>query len=334
VVGSTHYSIVSEPDADDLSTYYVLSIDESLQNYVGTHLAVTSEGLWVLPAATGYKVLIATGNGTTYTTAGTYIIDAVGNIVARFGETTQIGENGKTRVEVDYHSLKLIDLDNEITLLIHLRMTGQLIYRGEENFAGGHPSDSFLDELPNRQTRVEVDFEAGKLFFNDQRKFGFIKVLKTCEVESEVFLKNLAKEPTDMTRAEFYKNLMRHQNQSIKATILDQKVIAGVGNIYADEALFLASIHPARKTGTLSKKDAEKLLDGIKIAMQKSIAAGGSTMKTYVKADGTKGDYLKLFANVFNRENEPCKKCQTKIIKIRVAGRGTHLCPNCQKEQK
>ena len=228
----------------------------------------------------------------------------------------------------------LIDLDNEITLLIHLRMTGQLIYRGEENFAGGHPSDSFLDELPNRQTRVEVDFEAGKLFFNDQRKFGFIKVLKTCEVESEVFLKNLAKEPTDMTSVEFYKNLMRHQNQSIKATILDQKVIAGVGNIYADETLFLAGIHPARKTGTLSKKDAEKLLDGIKIAMQKSIAAGGSTMKTYVKADGTKGDYLKLFANVFNRENEPCKKCQTKIIKIRVAGRGTHLCPNCQKEQK
>lgn len=113
VVGGTHYSIVREPVAADLSTYYVLSIDESLQNYVGTHLAVTDEGLWVLPAATGYKVLIATGNGTTYTTAGTYIIDAVGNIVARFGETTQIGENGKTRVEVDYHSLKLIDRRNE-----------------------------------------------------------------------------------------------------------------------------------------------------------------------------------------------------------------------------
>ena len=113
VVGSTHYSIVSEPDADDLSTYYVLSIDESLQNYVGTHLALTSEGLWLLPETSGYKVLIATGSGTTYTTAGTYIIDAVGNIVARFGETTQIGENGKTRVEVDYHSLKLIDRRNE-----------------------------------------------------------------------------------------------------------------------------------------------------------------------------------------------------------------------------
>ena len=113
VVGSTHYSIVSEPDADDLSTYYVLSIDESLQNYVGTHLALTGEGLWLLPETGGYKVLIATGSGTTYTTAGTYIIDAVGNIVARFGETTQIGENGKTRVEVDYHSLKLIDRRNE-----------------------------------------------------------------------------------------------------------------------------------------------------------------------------------------------------------------------------
>ena len=95
VVGSTHYSIVSEPDADDLSTYYVLSIDESLQNYVGTHLALTGEGLWILPETSGYKVLIATGNGTQYTTPGTYIIDAVGNLVALFGsEETLITSDG------------------------------------------------------------------------------------------------------------------------------------------------------------------------------------------------------------------------------------------------
>lgn len=95
VVGSTHYSLVREPVAADLSTYYELSIDESLQNYVGTHLAVTDEGLWVLPASTGYKVLIATGNGTQYTTAGTYIIDAVGNMVALFGsEETLITSDG------------------------------------------------------------------------------------------------------------------------------------------------------------------------------------------------------------------------------------------------
>lgn len=107
VVGSTHYSIVTEPSADDLSTYYVLSIDESLQNYVGTHLAVTSEGLWVLPAATGYKVLIATGQGTQYTTAGTYIIDASGNTVAMFGQTVQIGTSSTGYTAIDSNGMRV-----------------------------------------------------------------------------------------------------------------------------------------------------------------------------------------------------------------------------------
>ena len=113
VVGSTHYSIVSEPDADDLSTYYVLSIDESLQNYVGTHLALTGEGLWLLPETGGYKVLIATGSGTTYTTAGTYIIDAVGNIVARFATEVQIGADGESHLFMDYHSLQFVDRNGD-----------------------------------------------------------------------------------------------------------------------------------------------------------------------------------------------------------------------------
>ena len=107
VVGSTHYSIVTEPSADGLSTYYVLSIDESLQNYVGTHLAVTSEGLWVLPAATGYKVLIATGQGTQYTTAGTYIIDAGGNTVAKFGQTVQIGAGTTGYTAINSNGMKV-----------------------------------------------------------------------------------------------------------------------------------------------------------------------------------------------------------------------------------
>lgn len=104
-VGDHYYDVVSDPKIDDISTYYVLSIDESLNNYVATHLAVDGEGLWVLPASSGsYKVLIATG-----TSAGTYIIDASGNTVARFGTTAQIGKDGETRAEIDYHSLQLID---------------------------------------------------------------------------------------------------------------------------------------------------------------------------------------------------------------------------------
>lgn len=114
VVGNTHYSIVTEPSADDLSTYYVLSIDESLQNYVGTHLAVTGEGLWVLPAASGYKVLIATGQGTQYTTAGTYIIDASGNTVAKFGQTTRIGKTNAENITIGSEKIDFNAVDGSL----------------------------------------------------------------------------------------------------------------------------------------------------------------------------------------------------------------------------
>lgn len=227
----------------------------------------------------------------------------------------------------------VIDLDNDNSLMIHLRMTGQLIYDGEERYAAGHPSDNFTDKLPNKQTRVVIKFEDGTLYFNDQRKFGFIKVIKTSEVENDAFIKKLAKEPWTMTIEEFYEKLQRHQNSPIKATILDQSIICGLGNIYADEALFAAKIHPETKSGKLSKSQAELLLKSAAAVMDRSIASGGSTMATYVKADGTKGDYLEKFAQVFRREGNPCPRCGTKIEKIRVAGRGTHICPHCQRRK-
>ncbi len=227
----------------------------------------------------------------------------------------------------------IIDLDNGQSLMIHLRMTGQLIYDGKERYAAGHPSDNFTDNLPNKQTRVVIYFDSGTLYFNDQRKFGFIKVIKTKEVENDAFIKKLAKEPWVMEPNEFYEKLQRHKSSPIKATILDQTIICGLGNIYADEALFEAKIHPETKSGNLTKKEAEALLNAAKKVMDRSIASGGSTMATYVKADGTKGDYLEKFAQVFRCEDKPCPRCQAKIIKIRVAGRGTHLCPNCQRSK-
>lgn len=109
-VGSTRYSVVTEPDADDMATYYELSIDESLNNYVGTHLAVTGDGLWVIPEANGYKILIATGSGSTYTTAGTYIVDGTGGSVAFFrANGARIGRSGESHLDFDYHSIQLID---------------------------------------------------------------------------------------------------------------------------------------------------------------------------------------------------------------------------------
>ena len=268
----------------------------------------------------------------------------------------------------------VFDFKNQVSMLVHLRMTGQLIYRAcgeesgknyieiiqagdfktslytEKSFAGGHPTDSFFSELPNKQTRVffeieSVDdtkktrsgslkqkIESGTLYFNDQRKFGFCKIIETDEVLQDEFIKKLAKEPWQISVEEFKKNLLHHKNAEVKPTILDQTVIAGLGNIYADEALFLAKIHPERLVSTLTDHEIETLLESAKTVMQRSIDSGGSTMATYVKADGTRGDYLQKFAQVFRREGEPCNRCGTEIIKIKVAGRGTHLCPNCQKK--
>ena len=249
----------------------------------------------------------------------------------------------------------LINLKNGITMMIHLRMTGQLIYRSigtengkklaemikkghfdgeiasEETFAGGHPTDSFFTELPNTQTRVVIEIDSGTLFFNDQRKFGFIKLIPTNEVSQDKFISKLAKEPWDISPDEFFANIKKHKNSCIKGVILDQTVIAGIGNIYADEALFASGIHPNTLAGTLTLEEVSKLLCNTCKIMDESINSGGSTMATYVRADGTKGDYLEKFAQVFHREGQPCKNCGSEIIKIRVAGRGTHICPNCQK---
>lgn len=227
----------------------------------------------------------------------------------------------------------IIDLDNGFSLMIHLRMTGQLIWDGKERYAGGHPSENFVSKLPNKQTRVVLEFDEGKLFFNDQRKFGFIKVMPTSEVEEDAFIKKLAPEPWSMSGEELYEKLQRHKNSCVKAVILDQTVVCGLGNIYADEALFASGIHPERKCGTVTREEAERLLACAREVMEKSIESGGSTMATYVKADGTKGDYLELFAQVFHRQGKSCVKCGTEIVKIKVAGRGTHICPKCQKKE-
>ena len=232
----------------------------------------------------------------------------------------------------------VLDLDNHYSLMIHLRMTGQLIYDSDSKdsrpnrYAAGHPSDNFIASLPNKQTRVILTFDHGTLYFNDQRKFGFIKVIATEKIEQDSFICKLAKEPWNMQPDEFYEVLQKHKNSLIKATILDQTVICGLGNIYADESLFAAKIHPERRAGSLTRQEAKKLLLEARKVMEKSINSGGSTMATYVKADGTKGDYLEKFAQVFRKENQPCPRCKGKIIKIRVAGRGTHICPNCQRK--
>lgn len=227
----------------------------------------------------------------------------------------------------------IIELNNGWVLVTHLRMTGQMVYRGEENWGAGHPNDDFLNDLPNKSTRVEIDFkDQTKLFFNDQRKFGYMKLLPEPEIEELSFFQKLGPEPLEdnFTVEIFKERLLKKKNSLIKPTILDQSVIAGVGNIYADEALWRAKIHPETRIKDFLNVDFKNLHESIRFVMNKSIEKGGSTDRNYVNADGSRGNYLE-YAAVYHKNGQPCKRCGTEISKIRVGGRGTHFCENCQK---
>lgn len=228
----------------------------------------------------------------------------------------------------------LIDLSTKYTLVIHLKMTGQLVYRSQAAaFGAGHPNESLIGELPDRSTRVTFTFtDNSYLFFNDQRKFGWIRLMPTVEVPNIDFMQKVGPEPLEasFTAKAFAERFKRRARTSIKAALLDQTVVAGVGNIYADESLWGAKIHPSRLTGSITAAEFERLFTELRAVMNLAIEKGGSTDKNYVNAEGKRGSYL-TFARVFRREGKPCPRCGTTIIKTKVAGRGTHICPQCQK---
>lgn len=230
----------------------------------------------------------------------------------------------------------LVDLSSEYSLMVHLKMTGQLVFRGEKNFGAGHPNDSLINKLPDKSTRVTLWFnDKSQLFFNDQRKFGWMKLIPTAMIEKESFMLKVGPEPLsdDFSPRQFAERFKRRSKSPIKAALLDQTVIAGVGNIYADESLWGAKLHPATLTGKLTQAQLEKLYEEVRLVMNLSIEKGGSTDRNYVNAEGKKGSYID-FARVFRRTGLPCPRCGAPIIKTRVAARGTHLCPSCQKVKK
>ena len=227
----------------------------------------------------------------------------------------------------------MIDLSSQYSLVIHLKMTGQLVYVTEtDRFGAGHPNDSLIHALPDSSTRVTLTMHDGsKLFFNDQRKFGWMKLMPTDEIASLPFMQKVGPEPLEdsFTAEDFMNRLSRRKKTSIKAALLDQSVVAGIGNIYADEALWGAKVHPLRRVETLTEQEMTALYEEARAVMKLSIEKGGSSNRNYVKIDGQRGSYMD-FARVFRKEGTPCPRCGTTIIKTKVAGRGTHLCPQCQ----
>lgn len=231
-----------------------------------------------------------------------------------------------------------VNLSGDLTLLFHLKMTGQLIFVGSlqsdsERMFGGHPTPDMLGSLPNKHTRVIFTFsDRSTLYFNDQRRFGWIKIIQNERLKVQNLFNNLGPEPLtkDFTWQTLKKNLLRHKSMPIKVAIMDQKVVSGMGNIYANEACFNAKLNPRTKTGDLSDNQIKKLHAGIIGCLKDGIRYGGSTRTHFVDAEGRKGYFLD-YAYVYGMDKKRCKKCGTEIKKIQLGGRGTYFCPKCQR---
>ncbi len=228
--------------------------------------------------------------------------------------------------------LLYFELSGSYYLLIHLKMTGQLVYstsRGKLE-VGGHPIDNIKD-IPNRFTYITLVFkDGGKLFFNDVRKFGYFQMASKNEL-----LKILSKygpEPlsNNFNLNIFKQNLKRRARTTIKAALLDQSIVAGLGNIYVDESLFVSAVRPNRRTNSLSNIEKIKLYKAIKLVLNKAVKRRGTSFNSYRDGLGRKGTYWEARL-VYGRNGEKCLKCDTVIKKMVVAGRGTHYCPKCQK---
>lgn len=223
-------------------------------------------------------------------------------------------------------------------LLTHLKMTGQLIYLfSNEVTVGGHSLSSHSYEkavggnLPNKHTRVIISFsDKSRLFFNDLRKFGYMKLVNQEQLDAFI-LKNYGPEPltSDFILDDFVAKLKR-RHRNIKAVLLDQKIVAGLGNIYVDEVLFAAGVKPMRIASSLTKIEITKVHKEIKRILKLAVTYRGTTFSNYVDSKGKRGNFSRLL-KVYGRGKEKCLKCSSSIIKIKIAGRGTHYCNNCQK---
>lgn len=224
----------------------------------------------------------------------------------------------------------VIDLDNAFSIAIHIKMTGQLIYKGSKVPTGIEVSKEKVGRLPSSHTHLVVALDQGaKLYYNDFRQFGWIKILPTEAVADVPFFKALGPEPLkDLDLATFTKIVQRSKGP-IKPLLMDQKRIAGIGNIYANDGLFRAKIDPRRKASSLTGDEIQRLISAIEEVLKKGLEAGGSSEWSYVNALGQTGGYQKLFL-VYGQAGKPCIDCGTPIEKIQFGGRGTFFCPHCQ----
>jgi len=231
----------------------------------------------------------------------------------------------------------IFKFENGCGMLIHLKMSGQMIICRDDPADclndGDDPSGRLYDQN-EKYTRVKFKISNGQeLLFNDMRRFGFVRVLDQNQMQTLEEDLGLGVEPLedDFTADHLSKLLKKKPKSLIKPFLLDQSNIAGIGNIYADEALFAAMIAPDRQAGDLSAGEIANLAEVIQEVLEKSLKLGGSSMRMYVQTDGSRGSFLDQ-ANVYGKEGFLCSRCnEAKIIRLKIAGRSSHFCPVCQR---
>lgn len=241
-------------------------------------------------------------------------------IGAKFLETRRFGK------------VTVIDLSNGYSILTHVKLTGQYIYRGPNLKHPESLSPKVTGGVPGPHTLVIFNLDKkGELYYNDVRRFGWIRIVKTSEVESEPFIKKLGPEPLkDLTFKKFEEILSKTARQ-IKVVLMDQSKISGVGNIYANDALWLAKINPKTPANKLKSDSVKKLFDAILKVLKEGIKYGGASELAFVTPDGTEGSYQK-HTLAYGHEGEPCERCHKATFKkFFLGGRGTYICPVCQK---
>lgn len=223
----------------------------------------------------------------------------------------------------------LADLTSGESLLIHLGMSGRMLVSGDPlgRFVHDHPA-------PEKHDHVVLDMEGGaRITFNDPRRFGAMDLLPTVTAEAHPLLARLGPEPLGNAFNEPYLvAALKGRNTPIKSALLDQRIVAGLGNIYVCEALFRARISPLRRAGALSAKRAAALVPIIRAVLADAITAGGSSLRDFRQADGELGYFQHSF-DVYGREGEPCRSsgCKGHIARVTQAGRSSFYCPQCQR---
>jgi len=223
----------------------------------------------------------------------------------------------------------ILDLSNNYSLGIHVKLTGQVIYR-DRNTQNIPVSKTKVGTIPNSFTHVVFELDKkGKLYYNDQRRFGWIKILPTTSILELPFFKNMGPEPFKDLTHKLFEGIVQGKTTKIKPLLMNQEVIGGIGNIYANDALFKAGIDPRRPANSLNKKEVQNLYDSIIAVMEKSFQEGGASELSFVNILGQEGNYQRHVL-VYGKDGQKCPRKDGIIKRVALGGRGTFFCENCQ----